>query len=111
MAEMSNVKTAKIVHVYKLNIWVEKDMCGSSHIMMQHEGLGDPFCYATFNYDYAFTDNATIHMEIIGMMKRFGVEEKDIDWRSKELPAPKWWHTPAYHVYMSYLWLKRKFAR
>ena len=112
MAEMSNVKTAKIVEVIKLNIWVEKDFFGSSHIMMQHGNgeYGEPFCYVSFNYDYAFTSNAQIHIEVVNMMKQFGVEEKDIDWRSRPLPGPKWWHTPVYHVYMAYLWLKRKFA-
>ena len=112
MAEMSNIKTAKIVEVIKLNIWVEKDMCGSSHIMMQHGNgeYGKPFCYATFNYDYAFTSNAGMHTQVVSMMKQFGIEEKDIDWRSRSWPPSKWWHTPMYHVYMSYLWLKRKFV-
>ena len=86
---MSNIKTAKIVEVIKLNIWVEKDMCGSSHIMMQHgDGeYGEPFCYASFNYDYAFTDNATIHIQIVNMMKQFGIEEKDIIWKSRGIPT------------------------
>ena len=104
------MKTVKIEHVYKLNIWVEKDICGSSHIMMQHEGFGEPFCYATFNYDYAFTSNSTMHMDITRMMEQFGIAEKDIDWRSRPLPTPKWWHTPVYRVYSVYWWIKRKFA-
>ena len=104
------VQTVEIVKIFPTHYWVESDVLGTKHIMVQHEGM-EPFTYASFNYDYAFTDNATIHMQIVNMMKQFGVEEKDIDWRSKSWPPSKWWHEPVFKIYMSYLWLKRKFAK
>lgn len=38
-------------------IWVESDILGCRHVMMQHEGL-PAFTYASFNYDWRYTDNA-----------------------------------------------------
>ena len=86
MAETSNIKTAKIVKVYDTHVWVETDMFGDKHIMMQHETM-EPFCYASFHYNYAYTSNGQIHMEVVNMMKRFGVEEKDIVWKSRGIPT------------------------
>ena len=77
------MKTVEIVKVYPTAYWVEKDMMGSAHIMIQHEGM-HPFTYCSFNYDYAYTSNAGVHTEIVAMMKRFGIEEKDIVWKSRE---------------------------
>ena len=79
---MSDIKTVEIVKIYPTKYWVEQDIMGSSHIMIQHEGM-EPFQYASFNYDYAYTSNAGIHTEVVNMMKRLGVEEKDIDWKSR----------------------------
>lgn len=80
--ETYNTKTVEIVKVYGTQIWVESDILGDYHIMMQHEG-DNPFCYVSFHYNYAYTSNAQIHMEIVNMMKRLGVEEKDIEWRNR----------------------------
>ena len=86
MAEMSNVKTVEIVKIYDTRIWVESDFWGSKHIMISHEG-DNPFEYASFHYDYAYTSNAQMHTEVVNMMKRFGVEEKDIIWKSRGFPT------------------------
>lgn len=79
---MSNIKTVEIVKIYPTKYWVEKDFFGSSHIMVQHETM-QPFCYASFHYDYAYTSNAGVRVEVVNMMKRFGVEEKDIEYKSR----------------------------
>lgn len=82
VAETSNIKTVEIVKIYPTKYWVEKDFFGGSHIIVQHEGM-HAFEYASFNYDYAYTSNAGVHSEIVNMMKRFGIEEKDIEWKSR----------------------------
>lgn len=78
------IRTVEIVKIYPTKYWVEKDFFGSSHIMMQHETMS-PFCYASFHYDYAYTSNSGVHAEIVNMMKRLGVEEKDIEYKFREL--------------------------
>lgn len=82
--EMNNIKPVEITKIYPTKFWVEKDMFGGSHIMMQHETM-NVFEYASFYYDYAYTSNAGVHTEVVAMMKRFGVEEKDIEYRYREL--------------------------
>ena len=78
------IKTVEIVKIYPTRYWVEKDLFGSSHIMVQHEGMHS-FEYACFNYDYAYTSNAGVHSAVVGIMKQFGIEEKDIEWTHREL--------------------------
>lgn len=78
------MKTVQVVGIIPTKYWVEKGMCGDAYIMMQHEGFHE-FEYASFGYDYAYTSNAGVWSEVVEMMKRFGVEEKDIEWKSREL--------------------------
>lgn len=51
------LKTVEIVNIYKTNVWIESDMMGFRHVVMQHETC-HPFTYASFGYDYAYTSNA-----------------------------------------------------
>ena len=78
------MKTVEIVKIYPTKYWVERGMFGDAYIMMQHEDM-HAFQYASFGYDYAYTSNAGVHSEVVSMMKRFGIEEKDIEWKSREL--------------------------
>ena len=75
------MKEATIVKVYPTFYWVEKDLFGSAHVMIQHEGM-HAFTYATFNYDYVYTSNAGVHDAVVSLMNRFGIEEKDIVWKA-----------------------------
>ena len=50
--------TARVVEILPTRIWIESDMMGSRHVVMHHEGFGDPFTYATFHYNYAYTSNS-----------------------------------------------------
>ena len=98
------MKTAKIEKIYPLHIWVERDFCGSNHIMMQHEGFGEPFCYAQLHYSYAYTSNSTIHTMTEKFMELLGVEAKDIVWKSRELKF-KWWMKivlPIFDIYWKF---------
>jgi hypothetical protein len=53
------METAKLVRVYETRVWIESDLLGRKHVMVQSDAPGSkPFQYATFFYDYAYTSNA-----------------------------------------------------
>jgi len=81
---MEEIKTVEIVKIYPTRYWVERDLFGSAHIMIQHEGMHS-FCYASFNYDYAYTSNAGVHNAVVNLMAGFGIIEKDIEWQTRGL--------------------------
>lgn len=57
---MSNIAQVQIVEVLPTEVWVESDIMGSRHVMIQHQGM-EPFTYASFFYDYAYTSNGITH--------------------------------------------------
>ena len=72
----ARMETAEVVKVYKRKVWIEDDFTGNKHVMIQHQdGKSEPFCYCTFNYDYAHTSNSVIRQEALRMAKRLGAEE------------------------------------
>lgn len=46
------------VELLPTKIWIESDLLGRKHVMMQHQGMNNAFTYCTFNYDYAYTSNS-----------------------------------------------------
>ena len=68
------IKTAKIVKILPTRIWVESDFCGARHVVLQHEGH-EPFRYATFNYDYAYTSNSNNVARAEKLAKELGAVE------------------------------------
>ena len=52
------VPTVKVVEILPTRVWIESDMMGARHVVMHHQGYGEPFTYASFHYDYAHTSNA-----------------------------------------------------
>ena len=54
------LEETKIVRIYKTDVWVENDMCGSQHVVVQHENC-ETFTYASFHYDYRYTVNSGIY--------------------------------------------------
>lgn len=81
---MEPLNTVRILKIYRTQYWVERDMLGSNRIMMQHENM-KPFCYAILNYNYAYTSNAGMQEHVIRMMKSFGIAEKDIVWKTRDI--------------------------
>lgn len=81
---MNPPEPVQVVHVYKTHIWVESDIFGGRHVVMQHEAC-DPFIYASFHYDYRYTDNAgTAHAA-----KRLALElgaTEPVEQRARALP-------------------------
>lgn len=54
---MEPIQRVEIVKIAKTNVWIEDDLFGGRHVVVQHEGC-DPFIYASFNYDHRYTTNA-----------------------------------------------------
>ncbi len=52
------VPTVKVVEILPTKVWIESDMMGARHVVTHHQGYGEPFTYASFHYDYAYTSNA-----------------------------------------------------
>ena len=46
-----------VVHMLETKVWVENDLFGGRHVVLQHEGC-DPFTYASFFYDWRYTSNS-----------------------------------------------------
>lgn len=64
------IETVTIVKVFPRRLWVEKDMMGTVHIKMQHEGC-EEFDFIQIQYDYAYTSNshqATLTDEIVKLL-------------------------------------------
>lgn len=52
------IASATVVEILPKRIWIESDMMGSRHVVMHHQGFGEPFTFASFHYNYAYTSNA-----------------------------------------------------
>lgn len=52
------ITRVKVESISTVKVWVESDMLGARHVVIQHEGAGlPPFIYASFHYNYAYTSN------------------------------------------------------
>lgn len=77
------IKTATIEHIFPTEVWYEKDILGTVHVKMQHQGM-HPFTFIQIHYDYAYTSNGHQHDMVKQIGKLLGVE--DIPQRAWELP-------------------------
>ena len=79
------LKTVEIVEFAPCGVWIESDMFGARHVMLHHQGHGDPFTYATFHYNYAYTSNAQTRSEAEKLAIELGakepVQEKVREWK------------------------------
>lgn len=57
MNKPMQIETATIERILPTRIWIESDMMGGRHVVLQHEGC-EPFDYASFGYDYRYTSNS-----------------------------------------------------
>lgn len=66
----------KIEKIFEKKIWIESDIAGACHVMVQHnDGVSEPFCYCSFHYSYAYTSNASVKHEAEQMALRLGAKE------------------------------------
>jgi len=54
---MDPIPEVTIVEILPTKVWQEKDMFGTVHIKMQHQGM-DPFTICDIHYNYAYTSNS-----------------------------------------------------
>ncbi|MEY2161479.1 hypothetical protein [Rhodanobacter sp. FW106-PBR-LB-2-11] len=53
---------AAVVQAYANAVWIESDITGNRHVMMQSEAPGaQPHCFCTLRYEHHYTDNS--HLE------------------------------------------------
>jgi len=79
------IQTAKIVKIFERKIWIESDFLGAKHVMIQHDdGVSEPFCYCSFNYDYAHTSNSQIRKEAEDMAVSLGAKEP-VEYKSRPI--------------------------
>jgi hypothetical protein len=70
------METAKLVKVYDRKVWIESDIFGDRHVVMQHDAPGEePFTYCTFHYDYRYTCNSGTMGEARRMALALGATE------------------------------------
>lgn len=68
------IKTVEIVEILPTKIWSEKDMFGTVHIKMQHQGM-EPFTFIQMHYDYMYTSNGHQHQMTQEILKLLGVKD------------------------------------
>lgn len=80
------IEQATIVKILPTTIWIESDILGARHVMLQHEGM-DPFRYCSFHYNYAYTGNSQTLHEAETMAKKLGATDP-IEHRHSEFKQP-----------------------
>lgn len=92
MGDNTSLPVVTVERILPTRIWIESDIFGSRHVMLQHEGT-EPFCYASFFYDYLYTSNSgTWEAAHTLAIKLGGIEP--IECRNRP-PAKTGWLAPA----------------
>lgn len=79
------METTKIVEVFENKVWVEKDILGDAHVMLQSAAPGsEPVCAVTVRYAYPYIDNATRDQTASRVAEMFGAV-KPVEFRHREL--------------------------
>jgi len=81
-----NIEQVTIVEILPTKIWIENDMVGSRHVMIQHEGM-DAFTYCSFFYNFAYTSNSGTYNAAIEVAKSLGAAEP-IEQKYRQLEFP-----------------------
>lgn len=87
MSEANKEPILGVLQILPTKVWIEDDMMGSRHVLLQTEGFEEPFIYATFNYNYAYTSNAQTLQEATKLAIRLGATEP-VERRYQEWKAP-----------------------
>ena len=70
------IEKVEIVEILPTKIWSEKDVMGTVHIKMQHQGM-EVFNFIQIQYNYAYTSNAHQHRLTQEILKLLGVNNED----------------------------------
>lgn len=68
------IDKVEIVKILPTEVWYEKDMMGTVHVKMQHQGM-EPFTFIQIHYDYAYTSNGHQHDMVKKIGQLLGVED------------------------------------
>ena len=68
------IKTVELVEILPTKVWADKDMFGTVHIKMQHQGM-DEFDFIQIQYNYAYTDNGHQHRLTQEILKLLGAQD------------------------------------
>lgn len=69
------MEKVEIVKMIPKRVWAEKDMFGTVHIKMQHEGY-DEFDFIQINYDYTHTSNSHQHYLTQEILRLLGATDE-----------------------------------
>jgi nucleoside-triphosphatase THEP1 len=69
------INTVKLVEILPTKIWSEKDMFGTVHIKMQHQGM-EEFDFIQIQYNYAYTSNSHQHQLTQEILKLLGANNE-----------------------------------
>lgn len=73
---MQELDVLQVVKIYEQKVWIESDLMGNKHVMVRHDNEKfEPFCFCSFNYDYRYTSNGSIHKMAVEMAIRLGATE------------------------------------
>jgi hypothetical protein len=72
--EFPGIEVVDLVQVIPTAFWIEDDILGDRHVILQHEG-SDAFVYASFRYDYAYTSSAIIRAQAKALAISLGATE------------------------------------
>jgi hypothetical protein len=54
------IQVVTLVREYKNRVWIEDDLLGDRHVMIQSDAPGSSAeCYATFHYAYPYANNSS----------------------------------------------------
>lgn len=68
------IENVEIVKILPTRIWADKDVWGTVHIKMQHEGH-EEFDFIQIQYNYAYTSNSHQHELTNKILELLGVEK------------------------------------
>jgi hypothetical protein len=68
------METVQIVEILPTKIWSEKDVWGTVHIKMQHQGM-EEFDFIQIQYNYAYTSNGHQHNLTQQILKLLGATD------------------------------------
>ncbi len=83
-----SINEATIVEYLPTEVWYEKDMFGTVHVKMQHQGM-EPFTIIQMHYNYMYTSNGHQHAMVKAIGELLGVE----DIQQREWIMPDEWKT------------------
>ena len=81
------MEQVKITRIYGNAVWVEKDILGDAHVMMQSEAPeSEPACVASVYYNHPLVDNFTRDRVATGIARMLGAAGR-VEFRYRELPV------------------------